>query len=92
MDIWLVVGLVGQGIFSMRFVVQWIASERKKESYIPVAFWYLSLGGSITLLIYAIHIQDPVFIIGQSTGFIIYIRNLYLIYKKAAKARAQKSN
>lgn len=65
----------------MRFLIQWISSERKKESHIPVAFWYFSLGGGVLLLIYAIKRQDPVFIVGQATGLIIYARNLMLIAK-----------
>lgn len=82
LSFWLVFGLLAQSIFFMRFVVQWIASEKRKESYIPVQFWYLSLAGGIGLLIYSIHIQDPVFILGQSVGVFIYIRNLTFIYRK----------
>ncbi len=77
--IWLGIGLAGQALFSMRFIVQWIASERARRSVIPHAFWYLSLAGGLTLLCYAIYRQDPVFIIGQATGAFIYSRNLYLI-------------
>jgi lipid-A-disaccharide synthase-like uncharacterized protein len=79
---WVILGLIGQGIFAARFLVQWIASEKKKESHIPLVFWYLSLGGAMILLAYAIYRRDPVFILGQATGFIVYIRNLMLIYKK----------
>jgi lipid-A-disaccharide synthase-like uncharacterized protein len=79
---WVIVGLSGQFLFSLRFLVQWIVSERRKESVIPVAFWYLSLGGSLILLAYAIYRQDLVFILGQSTGSFIYMRNLMLIYRK----------
>jgi len=82
MNIWLVVGFGGQICFALRFLVQWIVSERKGESVIPLFFWYLSLAGGLILLAYAIHIKDPVFIVGQSTGAFIYIRNLMLIYKK----------
>ncbi len=78
-DLWLIVGLLGQLLFSMRFLVQWVASERHKKSIIPVSFWYFSIGGSFLLLAYAIKRQDPVFILGQSMGFVIYIRNLVLI-------------
>lgn len=78
-DLWLIVGLLGQLLFSLRFFVQWLASEREKKSVIPVSFWYFSIGGSFLLLAYAIQRQDPVFILGQSMGFIIYIRNLVLI-------------
>ncbi len=75
-------GLIGQLLFSGRFLVQWIASERKKKSIVPISFWILSILGSSFLLIYAIYKKDPVFILGQSFGFIVYIRNLILINKK----------
>lgn len=82
---WLVIGFLGQGLFSARFVVQWIKSEREKKSVFPVAFWYFSIGGGLTLLAYAIHKQDPVFIIGQASGLFIYLRNLYfVVYEKNA--------
>lgn len=84
-DYWVIFGMIGQIVFALRFVVQWIASERKKESYIPLLFWYLSLAGSVILLTYAIYRKDPVFILGQSSGFIVYIRNLMLIYRKKAE-------
>ncbi|MBO8127501.1 MAG: lipid-A-disaccharide synthase N-terminal domain-containing protein [Firmicutes bacterium] len=82
LDFWLLWGFLGQAVFASRFIVQWLASERAKKSVIPIAFWLLSLGGSFMLLTYAIHIKDPIFILGQSTGFLIYIRNLTLIYKE----------
>lgn len=78
---WAAVGFFGQLMFTMRFLVQWIISEKRRESTIPIAFWYFSLSGGIILLIYAIHIHDPVFILGQATGLIVYIRNLMLIHK-----------
>ena len=78
--IWLAVGFAGQALFSMRFLVQWWASERQKRSVIPVAFWFFSLAGGLTLLSYAIYRQDPVFIVGQAGGLFIYSRNLYFIY------------
>jgi lipid-A-disaccharide synthase-like uncharacterized protein len=81
-QIWIVIGLMGQLLFSCRFILQWIASEKNKRSVIPIAFWYLSIGGSLILLSYAIHRTDPVFIIGQSGGLIIYVRNLILIYRE----------
>ena len=84
--IWLCVGLLGQVAFMMRFVIQWITSERRGESVIPIAFWFFSLGGSLILLCYAIHIRSLPFVLGQSFGFIVYIRNLMLIYKKPATA------
>jgi lipid-A-disaccharide synthase-like uncharacterized protein len=76
---WLVLGFVAQGLFASRFVVQWISSERAGQSVVPIAFWYLSLGGALLLLTYAIYRRDPVFIIGQSVGGFIYARNLVLI-------------
>ena len=80
--LFLVVGFTGQGLFASRFIVQWIYSEKKGESYIPVTFWYLSIFGGIGLLSYAIFRKDPVIILGQSFGIFIYLRNLILIYKK----------
>ncbi|MBY5940203.1 lipid-A-disaccharide synthase N-terminal domain-containing protein [Halomonas sp. DP5N14-9] len=76
---WLAVGFLGQALFSARFVVQWIASERAKRSVVPVAFWFLSLAGGVTLLVYAIHRRDPVFMLGQGAGLFIYLRNLTLL-------------
>lgn len=77
--LWLVVGFAGQLAFTGRFALQWLYSEYKKRSVIPVGFWYLSLVGSALLLGYAIYRQDPVFILGQSFGFVVYLRNLQLI-------------
>lgn len=82
----LALGFLGQACFSMRFLVQWIASERKKESVVPIYFWYFSLGGGLTLLTYAALRQDPVFIVGQAAGLFVYARNLYLIWRKARPA------
>jgi lipid-A-disaccharide synthase-like uncharacterized protein len=79
---WLVLGFAGQALFSARFLVQWVYSERHKQSIIPVAFWYFSLAGGATLFTYALHIGDPVFILGQSVGVLIYSRNLYFIHKE----------
>ncbi len=81
--IWLGFGLMGQAMFSARFVVQWLASEMRKESVIPYAFWWLSIGGGMTLLTYAIWRQDPVFILGQSAGLIVYTRNIILIRRRS---------
>ena len=78
----LIIGFTGQGIFASRFIVQWIYSEKKCESFIPVIFWYLSIFGGLGLLTYAIFRKDPVIILGQSFGIFIYLRNLILIYKK----------
>lgn len=77
--IWIIVGLIGQALFSARFLLQWLASEKAKRSVVPKAFWYFSIGGSAVLLAYAIHRVDPVFILGQAAGFAIYLRNLYLL-------------
>ncbi len=82
LSLWICIGFIGQILFGCRFIVQWIASERRKESIIPHAFWYLSISGSVILLSYAIYRKDPVFILGQCTGLFIYFRNLVLIYKK----------
>jgi lipid-A-disaccharide synthase-like uncharacterized protein len=82
LDFWLVLGFIGQAMFTMRFVVQWLASEKRKESVIPVSFWYLSLAGGLIVLFYAIHRMDPVFILAYLPGNFIYLRNLYFIYKK----------
>ena len=79
--IWLSIGLLGQALFSARFLVQWIASERRRRSVVPLAFWYFSVGGGLTLLAYAIYRRDPVFILGQGAGLFVYARNLWLIYR-----------
>ncbi len=73
---WLAIGFLGQALFSLRFLVQWICSERQRRSVVPLAFWYFSLAGGAVLLSYAIWRQDPVFIVGQGMGLIIYLRNL----------------
>ncbi len=80
--VWLVIGFAGQALFSARFLVQWVSSERRRRSVIPIAFWYFSLAGGATLFAYALHIGDPVFILGQSMGVLIYSRNLYFIHKE----------
>ncbi|RST84474.1 hypothetical protein EJC49_20440 [Aquibium carbonis] len=81
-DGWIVLGFVAQAMFTMRFVVQWLASEREKRSVVPIAFWFFSLGGGALLLVYAIQRQDPVFIAGQGMGLLIYVRNLWLIFNE----------
>ena len=80
--IFMIIGFLGQGLFASRFIIQWIYSEKKGKSIIPIQFWYLSIFGGIGLLVYAISRQDPVIIIGQVFGIFIYTRNLYLIYNK----------
>ncbi len=78
-DLWIVLGFVAQAMFTARFLVQWIASERARRSVVPVAFWTFSLAGGALLLVYALHRRDPVFIIGQAAGLLIYTRNIMLI-------------
>jgi lipid-A-disaccharide synthase-like uncharacterized protein len=80
--IWIVIGFAGQCLFMMRFLWQWIQSERRKRSIIPIAFWYFSLAGGMTLLIYAIHRRDHVFITGQALGLLVYARNLMLLRRE----------
>lgn len=82
--VWMVLGFVAQGLFSARFLVQWIASERRRKSVVPHAFWYFSVVGGALLLAYAIHRKDPVFIVGQAAGLIVYLRNLQLLRAKPA--------
>ncbi|WP_424933933.1 lipid-A-disaccharide synthase N-terminal domain-containing protein [Amaricoccus macauensis] len=83
---WVAVGLAGQLMFSMRFLIQWISSERAGKSVMPIAFWYFSIAGGLILFAYAVYREDPVFILGQATGIIIYSRNLYLIYAEKRSA------
>lgn len=83
--IWLTVGLLGQLMFTGRFIVQWIASERAGRSVVPVAFWYFSIIGGLVVLAYGIHKLDPVIILGQMPGVVIYSRNLWLINKRGDK-------
>ena len=79
---WLIVGFLGQTLFFLRFFVQWLASERAGRSVVPRAFWYFSILGGLTLFVYAVWRQDPVFIVGQSTGLFIYARNLHLLNRE----------
>ena len=90
-DAWFIVGLLSQGIFFLRFFVQWLASEKEKACVIPISFWYLSLFGGAALLVYAIHIKDPVFIFGQAGGLLIYSRNLMLIKKNQKSGRVDQN-
>ena len=82
---WLIVGLLGQVLFMMRFIVQWIHSERHQKSLIPISFWYFSLLGSVIVLAYGIHKTDLVIIVGQLPGTLVYVRNLMLIKKEQLK-------
>ncbi|MBM4440535.1 MAG: lipid-A-disaccharide synthase N-terminal domain-containing protein [Candidatus Rokubacteria bacterium] len=81
-QVWIAVGLLGQALFSARMLLQWLASERRRRSVVPKAFWYLSIGGGLVLLCYAIYRRDPVFIVGQGAGLFVYARNLYFIHKR----------
>ncbi|MFC0267883.1 lipid-A-disaccharide synthase N-terminal domain-containing protein [Kushneria aurantia] len=88
--LWIAIGLLGQALFSARFLVQWLASEKARRSVIPHLFWYLSIGGGGVLLCYAIYRRDPVFIIGQASGLFIYTRNLVLIQRERRTALASR--
>ena len=89
---WLAVGFLGQLMFTMRFIVQWVQSERRRESVIPTAFWYFSIAGGLTLLAYALYRADPVFILGQAAGVAVYARNLYFIrIKRTAEVAPQRA-
>lgn len=79
--IWLSIGFTAQAMFSMRFIIQWIASEKARRSIVPEAFWYFSFVGGLMLFVYAIYRMDPVFILGQGTGLFIYARNIYFIHR-----------
>ena len=84
-DGWVILGFIGQAFFTMRFLVQWIASERAGRSVVPVAFWFFSIGGGLLLFAYALYRRDPVFILGQGLGVFIYMRNLMLINRERAE-------
>jgi len=86
--IWLSIGLLGNALFFSRFMVQWIASERAGRSFVPDSFWWLSIAGSIVLLLYAIHKRDPVFTLAYLPNCVVYVRNLMLIHKRAREANA----
>ena len=86
---WLMVGFFGQALFTARFVVQWLVSERRRNSVVPVAFWWLSLMGGIALLSYATWRRDPVIIVGQAMGLLVYVRNLMLVYKARQRGHSQ---
>jgi lipid-A-disaccharide synthase-like uncharacterized protein len=83
---WQTIGFVGQGVFTARFLVQWIASEKKRDSVVPIAFWWLSLLGGFHLLAYAIYKRDPVFIVGQGAGLAVYVRNLMIVGRRKRRA------
>lgn len=85
---WLAIGFLGQSLFSARFIVQWLVSEKRRRSVTPVAFWYFSLAGGVVLLAYAIHRRDTVFIVGQGMGLVVYVRNLMLILRPRGESPA----
>ena len=87
-DAWVVVGFVAQALFSARFLVQWIASERAGRSIIPTAFWLFSIGGGVLLFAYSLYRKDPVFIAGQGLGLFVYLRNLYFVLREKSRATA----
>jgi lipid-A-disaccharide synthase-like uncharacterized protein len=86
-DVWILLGFVAQAMFTMRFVVQWVASERAKRSVVPAAFWTFSILGGALLLVYAIYRKDPVFIAGQAAGLFIYFRNVWFILREKKETR-----
>jgi lipid-A-disaccharide synthase-like uncharacterized protein len=86
LDWWIALGFLAQALFTMRFVVQWIASERAGRSVVPLAFWLFSIGGGILLLVYALYRKDPVFIAGQAFGVFVYVRNLYFVMREKKSA------
>ena len=87
-DLGILIGYVAQFLFAMRFVVQWIASERAGRSVVPTAFWFFSIGGGLMLLGYALYRKDPVFIIGQAFGVFVYLRNLQFVLRKRGDGAA----
>jgi lipid-A-disaccharide synthase-like uncharacterized protein len=88
LDWWVLLGFVAQGMFTLRFVVQWIASEREGKSVVPLAFWLFSIAGGLLLLVYALYRRDPVFIAGQAFGVFVYLRNLQFVLRERRKAAA----
>jgi lipid-A-disaccharide synthase-like uncharacterized protein len=86
LDWWVLLGFVAQGLFAMRFLVQWIASERAGRSVIPLAFWIFSICGGLLLLVYALYRKDPVFIAGQAFGVFVYLRNVYFVLRERKMA------
>ena len=86
--VWMAIGFTGQALFAGRFLVQWITSELRKRSIVPLSFWYWSLAGGVVLFAYAIYRRDPVFIVGQASGLIVYSRNLVLIRRTGASQSA----
>jgi lipid-A-disaccharide synthase-like uncharacterized protein len=88
LDWWVLLGFVAQAFFTMRFLVQWLASERLGKSVIPIAFWWFSIGGGLLLLLYALYRRDPVFILGQGFGVFVYLRNLQFVLRERRRGRS----
>jgi lipid-A-disaccharide synthase-like uncharacterized protein len=91
LDWWAYVGIIAQALFTGRFLVQWIASERAGRSVVPFSFWILSISGGTLLLVYALYRRDPVFILGQGLGVVIYVRNLVLVLRERREKAAATS-
>lgn len=90
LDWWAYIGIIAQALFTGRFVVQWLASEKAGRSVIPFSFWLLSIGGGVLLLVYALYRRDPVFILGQAFGVLIYLRNLTFVLRERREERAKR--
>ena len=91
LDWWAYIGIIAQALFTARFVVQWLASEKAGRSVIPFSFWLLSIGGGVLLLVYALYRRDPVFILGQAFGVLIYLRNLTFVLRERREERAKRA-
>ena len=90
LDWWAYIGIIAQALFTARFVVQWLASEKAGRSVIPFSFWLLSIGGGVLLLVYALYRRDPVFILGQAFGVLIYLRNLTFVLRERREEKAKR--
>ena len=88
LDWWGLLGFAAQAFFTMRFVVQWLASEKAGKSVIPLAFWWFSIGGGLLLFVYALYRRDPVFILGQGFGVFVYLRNLQFVLRARKQGSA----
>jgi len=91
LDWWAYIGIIAQALFTARFVVQWLASEKAGRSVIPFSFWLLSIGGGVLLLVYALYRRDPVFILGQAFGVLIYLRNLTFVLRERREEKAKRA-
>jgi lipid-A-disaccharide synthase-like uncharacterized protein len=89
-DFWLAFGIVAQLLFTARFLVQWLTSERVGQSVMPLSFWYFSMAGGAMTLVYGIVKREPIIIMGQALAVVIYVRNLMLIFRNRARARAER--